>query len=97
MILDGAYYCCTGPEALHGQVKWAWVQWLLGAEPDSWCSLDWLWSPNAGLAACWCELSLSPSAWGFFAVTVFTALENSMTSSHGCAEESAPQHEFKPL
>lgn len=25
---------------------------------------------DAGLAVCWCQPSLSPSAWGFFAVTV---------------------------
>lgn len=98
MILGGAYYCCTGPGVLRGQVKRAGLRWLLGAEPNSWRCLGWLWSPDAGLVVCWCEPSLFPSAWGFiFAVTVFTALENSMTSSYGCAEESAPRREFKPL
>lgn len=33
----------------------------------------------------------------FFAVAVFIALDNSTTSSYGCAGESAPQHELKPL
>lgn len=33
----------------------------------------------------------------FFTVAVFIALDNSTTSSYGCAGESAPQHELKPL
>lgn len=74
VILDGAHYCCTGPGALHGQVKWAGVQWLLGVEPDSWLvvvSRCW----DAGWAVSWCEPSLSPSAWGFLLSLCLLPLE----------------------
>lgn len=45
-------------------------------------SLQMLGRWNVGMSVCWCELSPSPSAWGFFAVTVFPALENSVTWSY---------------
>lgn len=68
----------------------------------------WAWSPaqpgeveQLGLAAV-CRSCRARGAGcsplpGVFAVTVFAALENSMTSSYGRAEESAPQHGFKAL
>lgn len=101
VILDGACYCCTRPEVLCGQGQGGGVEvgggscWEL---PDSCCSLGWLESPDAaGLAVCWWKLFFFVFFGFFFAVAVFIALDNSTTSSYGCAGESAPQHELKPL